>query len=243
MLQFASLVFGLLLIAAVGSRAQAQDVGELTRAVDAWHAAAKAGDLDKWLSLRTAEVKKELTSDIGTQRKKAIMFARMQAADSYQVQHVIWGKDGGSATLFLLAKFAAMPEAERPTAMRMEESVAFKKESDAWKIDLIRPLADPDKIQRPTDLTYDPENAKETSDASIGGRIVRTEFKPDYTLVILRVMDEEDAVFLPPKDVLAKAGETEETLAAWKLHEFHGHVHKTDKLKFFATGGKPLDEE
>lgn len=239
----ASCALGLLLVAAVATRAGAQDVTELTRTLDNWHAAAKAGDVDKWLSARTADVRKEMPPEMtqAQHRKQAALFARMQAADSYEVQHVDWSKDGRSATLFILAQFSAMPEAERP-AGRMEESIAFKKESNNWKIDVVRPLADPDKIKRPADLTYDPENANQDSQGNIGGRIVSVEFKPKYTLVMLRVMDEENAVFLPPKEVLEKSGETAETLAPWKLHEFDGHPHKNDPLKFFATGGKSIEE-
>jgi hypothetical protein len=240
----ASFALALALVGAVATTAKGQDSGELTRTLDAWHAAGQAGEIDKWLAVRTAEVRKDMPPEMLSpkHRKQAAMFARIQAAESYEVQHVAWGKDGRSATLYIVARFTAMPEAERP-AGRAEESIAFKKEGGTWKIDIVRPLADPDKIKRPADLSYDPENANENRSGNLGGRIVKTEFKPNYTLVIVRVMDEEDAVFLPPKDVIAKAGETAETLAPWKLHEFDGHPHKTDPLKFFATGGKPLAEE
>jgi hypothetical protein len=238
-----SFALGLGIIAAVARPAEGQDPTDLTRVLDAWHAAAKAGDLDKWLAVRTADIKKELTADITPpgHRKQAVLFARAQAADSYEVRHVAWNKDGKTATLFILAQFSAMPEVERP-AGKMEESITFKKEAGAWKMELVRPLGDPDKIKHPADLNYDPENAKQDSDGNIGGRIVSVDFKPKYTVVILRVMDEENAVFLPPKDVLEKAGVTSETLAPWKLHEFDGHPHKTDSLKFFATAGKPIEE-
>jgi hypothetical protein len=76
----------------------------------------------------------------------------------------------------------------------------------------------------------------------IAGRIVKTEFKPDSTLVLLRVLDEENAVFLPKKEVLEKAGVPLSDLEPWKRQEFEGHPHQSDKLKFFATGGKLLED-
>ena len=238
-----SFALGLWIVAAVAGRAEAQDPADLTRVLDAWHSAAKSGNLDQWVAVRTADIKKELTHDIApaANRKRAVVFARAQAADSYEVQHVAWNKDGKTATLYILAQFSAMPEAQRP-AGRMEESITFKKEAGAWKMELVRPLGDPDKIKHPADLKYDPDNANLESDGNIGGRIVSVDFKPTYTVVILRVLDEENAVFLPPKDVLEKAGETSDTLAPWKLHEFDGHPHKTDSQKFFATAGKPIEE-
>ncbi len=135
-----------------------------------------------------------------------------------------------------------MAEIHRPK-MRAEQSVSFKKQTGAWKLDSMLMLADPDKIKRPKDFVWDKSNADMDRDGNIGGRIVRTEFNPDHTLVVLRVMDEEIAVFLPVKKVLEDSGEPMDDFAPWKLHEFSGHPHKTDSLKFFATSGKGLAEE
>ena len=76
----------------------------------------------------------------------------------------------------------------------------------------------------------------------IGSRIVKTEFHPDHTLVVVRVMDEENADFLPSKDVLQRSGLPLEELDPWNIYEFTGHPHKSDKQKFFGTGGKLVEK-
>jgi len=223
--------------------ASAQDAAELGRVFDAYNVGAKAGDVDKMLSLRTAERQKEIREQIAKKedRNYFLLLGRAQIPESYQLEHVSWTKSRQSATLYLLGQFAAMPEIERPR-LRMEEMISFKKENGAWKIDSALPLGDPDKVKRPKDLTRDPKDANLNATGEIAGRIVKTEFKPGYTLVLLRVMDEENAVFLPAKEVLEKAGVPLKELEQWNLHQFKGHPHKTDKLKFFATSGKPLEE-
>ena len=90
-------------------------------------------------------------------------------------------------------------------------------------------------------MTYNPEEADLEKDGDIGGRIVRTEFNPGYTLIIIRVLDEENAVFLPVKDELVRMGMSIKDLVPWTVYDFTGHPHKTDKLKFFATGGSPIE--
>ncbi|MGP8050624.1 MAG: hypothetical protein ACLPYB_08425 [Desulfobaccales bacterium] len=195
------------------------------------------------LSLSTTERQKGISEQIKGKKDRAyfLLISRAQVPESYQIQHVSRAQSGQSVTLYLLGQFSAMPEMQRPR-LRMEELISFKKENGAWKIDKALPLGDPDKIQRPRDLTYDPQEANLNATGEIAGRIVKTEFKPGYTLVLLRVLDEEHAVFLPAKEVIEKAGMRRESLDPWNLYQFSGHPHKGDTLKFFATSGKPIEE-
>lgn len=236
-----SLAIGLLLSLAVISTAGAQDAAELKRIYDAHNRAAKAGDVDKMLSLRTSRQQKEIRAQITEKQDRDlfILHARAQVPKSYRIEHVSWSKDGMSAKVYLVGQFAAMPEIKRPR-LRMEESLSFKKENGSWKFDLALSLGEPDKVKRPKDLTYDPQDTDVNATGAIAGRIIKTEFKPNYTLVLLRVMNEEHAVFLPPKEALIKSGVPLADLEPWKLREFKGRPHKTDKLKFFATSGKLL---
>lgn len=237
------LLIGLWLSMAVINAAGGQDASELGRIFDAYNVAAKAGDVDKMLSLRTAAQQKEIRGQIGQKKDRDyfLLLARAQTPESYQVEHVSWAKSGKSATLYLLGQFPAMSQIERPR-LKMEEFIVFKKENGTWKFDSALPLGDPDKVKRPKDLTRDPKDANLNATGEIAGRIVKTEYKPDYTLVLVRVMDEENAVFLPAKAVLEKAGVPLAELEPWQLYEFKGHPHKTDKLKFFATSGHLMKE-
>ncbi len=237
--------FSIVLLAclAIAGAVKAQDAAELTRTFNEYNSAAKVGELKKMLSLRTIEQQKEINKEIAKKEDRAyfLLLARAQTPESYEVEHVASGKDGQSATLYLLGQFPAMREIERPRT-RMEEMISFKKENGKWKIHSALPLGDPDKVKHPKDLNYDPEGADMDVSGDIGGRIVKTEFYPGYTLVLVRVMDEENAVFLPAKEVLQHAGVPLEDLEPWKIQEFSGHPHKSDKQKFFATGGKLIEE-
>ncbi len=227
-----------------GYPAAAHDLtAELTRIFDAYNAAAKAGDVDRMISLRTAEMRKEIRSDIRKKedRELFVLLGRAQTPEVYEAQHAAVARDGKSATLYILAQYAAMPEVERPRS-RMEAAINFNKENGKWKMKSLLPLGDPDKVTRPKDLSYNPRAADLDRTGGIGGRIVKIEFKPGYTLVMVRVMDEEDAIFLPDKEKLQESGMSLEDLAPWNIFEFSGHPHKKDKLKFFATGGKLVQE-
>ena len=229
---------GLLLFMAMTAPAKAQEQAEFTRLLDGFFVASKTGNIDKILSYYTPDRQKEIRSEIKKkdERKFFLLIARAQVPESYQVEHVAPAKDGRGATVYLVGEFPPMPEIERKR-MRVEEMISFTKEQGQWKIDQILHLGDPDAVKRPSDLSCNPEDADMKVTGDMAGRIVKVEFKPDYSLVLLRVLDEEIAVFLARKEVLIKAGVPLEELAPWKIYEFTGHPHKSDKLKFFATGG------
>lgn len=232
------------LLSTMAYGAQAGNEKELKDVFDAYNGFAKAGDVDKMLALRTSAVEKEIRPQIQKKedRDGFVLMGRAQIPDSYEVQHVAWAKDGTSADLYSLWHLPPMKEIERLKEAVAEVMLSFKKESGKWKIDNILPLADPSQIKRPKDLVYNQKDADtDVTSASVAGRIVKLEFKPDHTLVMVRVMDEEIAVFLPPKATLEKAGMKFEDLAPWKMREFTGYPHKTDKLKFFATGDNPVE--
>ncbi len=216
---------------------------ELKEAFDAYNKSAKAGDVDNMLALRTSEAAEEIRSQIKNKQDRDyfVLIGRGQAPDSYEVQHVEWAKDGTGAELYALLHLPPMKEIQRPKKTVIEVVVSFRKENGKWKMGHLTPLGDPGRIRRPKDLVYSEKDADTSVTASVAGRIVKFEFKPDHTLAMVRVMDEEIAVFLPPKATLEKAGVNFDELAPWKMREFTGFPHKTDKLKFFATGDKPME--
>ena len=237
-----SMVIGLFVSVLVVDTAIAQNIAELNRTYDAYNAAAKTGDVDKILSMYTAKTRKDIQRGISKKEDRDffIIMKRAEVPESYEVQHTVWDRNGKSGTLYLVAQLPAMPEIERPR-MRMEMMVTFIKEKGKWKIDLVTPLVDLDNIKRPKDLTFNPDDADTEKFGYISGRIIKTEFKEGYTLVILRVMDEEHAVFLAAKKVLLKAEVPLDDLNPWNMHEFGGHPHKSDNLKFFAKEGKRIE--
>jgi hypothetical protein len=214
---------------------------DLKNVFDKYNSAMKEGDFNKILFYCTNDLKKEILSQVTTKKDQddLILNGKIQIPESYEIQHVASDKDSLKVTVYVIMQFSAMQEIGRDRS-RIECEIHYKKESDIWKIESVWFLNDPDKIIHPKDYTYNLGDAAMDKDGNIGGRIVRTEFLPDYTLVILRVLDEENAVFLPPQKDLVKNGISIKDLYPWNIYEFTGHPHITDKLKFFAVSGKPV---
>lgn len=163
---------GLLLCAVMTNAARAQqEQAEFTRLLEAFYAASKGGDADKILSFYASDRQKEIRSEIKKkeERKFFLLVARAQVPASYQVEHVAVPKDGQKATLYLLGEFPSMPEIHRQR-MRGEQMFSFKKEQGQWKIDRILDLDDPDAVKRPSDLTYNSEDAKLEASGEVAGR-------------------------------------------------------------------------
>jgi len=207
---------------------------------DSFNKAVQEGVFEKIISFYTTDVQKEITSQVKSkkERKQFLAMGKLQIPESYEILHMEAGKDSDSYVLNTIMQFSASKEIKRERS-RAECEIHYKKENNKWKLESIWFLSDPDKIVRPHDFTYNPDDADIDKEGDIGGRIVRTEFNPGYTLVIIRVLDEENAVFFKSKEDLLKEGISLKELEPWKVYEFSGHPHKTDKLKFFATSGKP----
>jgi len=216
-------------------------LAELKNVYDNYNSAIKERDFNKVLSYCTSDLQKEILSQVKTKTEQDDLMINglMQIPESYEIQHIASQEDSTKVTVNTIMQFSAMKEIERERS-RIECEIHFKKEKDQWKLESVWFLTDPDKINRPKDYTYNQGDAELEKDGNIGGRIVRTDFMPNYTVVVLRVLDEEDAVFLPPKEDLIKFGVSVNDLIPWKIYEFTGHPSKTDKLKFFAVTGKPV---
>jgi ketosteroid isomerase-like protein len=210
---------------------------------DSYIASVKEGDIDKIISFYTSDVQKEIMSQIKGKEERAqfLLSGKAQIPESYEILHMESGADSQSITLNTVMQFSALKEIGRERS-RIESEIHFKKESGEWKLESVFFLNDPDKIIHPADLTYNPDDADLDKEGNVGGRIVSIDFKSGYTIVIIRVLDEEDAVFLPKEEELSKDGYSRKELVPWNVYEFYGHPHKTDKLKFFATSGNPVSK-
>jgi len=215
---------------------------ELRNVFDTYNKYAQADNMKKMLSMLTSAMKEEITSQIKNRedRDYFVLVSKGQVPSSYEVQHITLSKDGNRADMYMLMHLPAMKEIDRKKT-DMEAMVSFEKEKGTWKMEGITPLGDPSQIKRPKDLTYNKNDADDGQYGSVAGRIVKLEFKSNHTLIILRVIDEEIAVFLPPKKTLEGADVNLDDLAPWKMREFTGFPHKTDKLRFFATGDRPME--
>jgi hypothetical protein len=209
---------------------------------ESYNKARQEGIFEKIISFYTSEVQNEITSQVKSEeeRKEFLSSGKVLIPESYEILHMEAGKDSQSYILHTILQFSEMKEIKRERS-RIECDIHYKKENNQWKLESLWYLTDPDKIVRPHDFTFNSDQADLDKEGSIGGRIVRTEFNPGYTIVIIRVLDEENAVFFKSKEELLREGISLKELEPWKVYEFSGHPHKTDKLKFFATSGKPVN--
>ena len=239
------LIFSIVMLLGTSGKAlAAQNIKEVIKVYDAYIAAVKTGKADKILVYYSAQQQKDIRKSITKkdQREDFVMMARLMLPESYEVKHAVWSKDGKKANIYIEAQLPALSEVNRGR-IGMEAMLRFIKEKSGWKLNVITPLADLGKIRRPNDLSYNKDEANRERKMNIGGRIVFSEYKDDYTIIMLRVMETDVAVFLPPQKVLLEEGVLLEELQPWRLHEFDGNPHKSDDLKFFATGGKAIEEE
>jgi hypothetical protein len=102
---------------------------------------------------------------------------------------------------------------------------------------------DPSQIKACKNQAFEPIEAYDQNmSSSLGGPIVRVAFEADHTLVIVRVLDEEDCVFLPSRVELQKSGFDPGLLVPYAIVEVDGFPHKSDKQKTWADRIKMGDE-
>ncbi len=115
----------------------------------------------------------------------------------------------------------------------MELTLSFVKQADGWKLDDQLFGADPATLAQCKDTKYEPEAAYDTDKTvSLGGRIVRVDFQANHTLVVVRVVDEENCAFLRDnKEGQLKHGLQPDLLVPYAIVEIEGSPHRSDKQK------------
>lgn len=219
---------------------------------DDYNAAIARGDVDKALPLRSKEAQNNLTDAMKAPQDKAefLEMSKFMVPDSLEVVHGSLSKDGGKVTLRTVASKKVPPgmkgEGLPPagTVVRSELTLDFVKESGTWKYDNQIFGMDPDKIKACTDDKFEPIAAyDESSSLSMGGPITRVAFNAEYTLVVVRVVDEETCTFLPDKATLAKAGFDPGHLVPYAIVSIEGFKHKTSPQKVWVDSIDVQDED
>jgi len=127
---------------------------------------------------------------------------------------------------------------------RVEMMIGFGLESGEWKLAEVNYMMDSDKIKRSPDQDFEPkDNYNPDKNTSMGGRIVFVKFEKDYTLVGIRMLDEENLVYLPVKEDLEKSGLKTELLVPWKTLKVDGHPHKTNPLKIWGEKAEIVETD
>ncbi len=226
-----------------GGRAMADDglQAELTGVLERYYAAQRAGDFDAWMAVCSQDFRGMVAGGFSSEEEKQAFLAWQQKATprSFQVLHLESGGEDGAATLYTVTDGQRPPDSPDGEWIdaQAEVDVSFVKEADGWKVAMVMVGTDPASIQRSADDSFEPIEAYDTGTyTNLGGRIVRAEFRDDHTLVVVRLLDEEEFVYLPSRQELEEMGFNPDLLVPHANVEVEGHPHLKDKFKVWATG-------
>lgn len=218
---------------------------QLLEVYDAYNKDLLAGKVTDALKLRSTESRTQAAKEMPTEaaRQKFAAMAKTMVPDAVQPLHASINAAGDKASIITLGsktipKGVKLPPGAPPpgTVLHSELMLSYVKEGDGWKLDDQMFGPDPADVRKCRNDKYDGEAAFDSNKTtSIGGPIVRVDFAPDHTLIVIQVVDEENCVFLRDnKDGLVKHGVDPAKLQPYTVVEFEGHPHKTDKQKVLA---------
>lgn len=223
---------------------------ELLGLYDRYNKAIMAGKLPEAAALRTASARKELlASKSKADRADTLMMARMMAPDQVAPIHASIAADGRSARIVTIGTKTVtanmkIPGGPKPgTVGHGEITLTFEREGQDWKFadQLFGP--DPAVVKTCRDdapdagTDYD-SNATTTA----AGLIRRVEFKPDHTLVVVRIANEENCLILPPRDRLSQLDPRADHIVPWAVIEIEGVQNSRDKQRVRADKWTVTDE-
>jgi hypothetical protein len=239
------IMLALLLAAPPAAQAAPLDAAlqqQLLAVYDGYNKALLAGKLADAIKLRSAQTRASAQKEMPTAaaRQRFLEMARTMVPDTLQVAHASINAAGDKASIITVAAKTIPKNVKIPpggpapgSTLRSELSLSFVKESDGWKLDDQTFGPDPASITACKNDKYEPETAYDSDrTVSMGGPIVRVDFQPDHTLVVIRVMDEENCALLRDnKEGLLKHGLAADKLVPYAIVEIEGSPHRTDKQK------------
>ncbi|MBK5291227.1 MAG: hypothetical protein JJE04_06070 [Acidobacteriia bacterium] len=212
----------------------AQKPEELTGVFDEYLAAVKAKDFRKVTALYRGAMKQEILSEYESATDQGgFLEALSEAApDSYEGATVTRTGDG-KILLRLIARKSVPPEMRKeqnlPPVVQLQVEVEFAREGGLWKMGapVSRPLAAVEP--RPLKDLHMGRRADydEDSTTEVSGPILRAEKQSTGTVYLIRVLDDEVAVFVPAH--LAQSAFTK-----GKVLVVQGASHPEDTQKLWA---------
>ncbi len=209
-----------------------------------WASLLGAGKLSDAAAISAPELRGQI-ADTMKNKDAADQLAAMAKAmtpDTVEPKYAILSKDGKQALIIALSTSKVPLDAKLPpdgpkpgSIVQGELTLKFEREGTEWK------FVEQDFGPGPADIKACHDDATETlgsydkgQSQNAGGPIVRVEFKPDHTLVVFRVVDEENCAILPTREQLTKNGFDVSLLTPYTLIEIDGYPSKTDKQRIWA---------
>ena len=238
------LIAGLMAVAlaavGLGQSAPAPDpTGDsMRKTFDSCNDAIRSRNFQGVLAQMTAATRKQFVTLIPrSQRTPFFLNAMLMVPNSYEVESVSESKDGKSASLVVVAVLPPMPpemqDQKDPGGPRKRElTVSFAREAGMWKIASRDVGDDPDKRPRPKDLKMGQRSDYSAgANTDMGGVILRAEKQEAGTVYVIRVVDEEDAVYV-------QADMVSPDFVTGKVVSFHAAQNANDPLKYWAESAK-----
>jgi len=215
-----------------------------------WNKAIAAGKLNDALAFRTAGLRTRIAPDIKTaaQRKNVTEMLKSMVPGAIEVLHVSQAKDG-KLTLHTVVGMVVPPGPRRQgmpppgTKLQAELSLDFLREGGVWKFDNQTWGMDPSKVKPCTASFGGMDAFEERDNLSMGGQIRRVSFAADHTLVVIRMFDEENCVFLPSRARLGELGFNADTLEPYAIIELGAWPHRSDKQAVWAETLKVVEAD
>jgi hypothetical protein len=216
---------------------------QLLDLVERYNKAIFAGKVDDAMVARSEETRTMMRQELADPKKRRefLEFAKLTIPDKFEIVHTNLTEDGSRASIVAIAT-KKIPEdakvgAEDPkpgSTVRNEMTYEFLLEEGAWKYDNQTLGIDPAEIAPCQNVAFEPLSAYDDRETtSIGGPIRRVDFKSDHTLVVVRIVDEENCAFLPDRAKLEQMGFDPARLVPYAVVNIAAFPHKTDKQKFW----------
>jgi hypothetical protein len=244
---------GSALAAPASSNLQAQ----LMALFDHWQRAIGDGKLADAAAISVSELAKQIDDAAKSEEEAASLaaMARSMTPDKLDLEHASVSKDGKHAVIIALATVKvpeniklppdAPADAPKPgQIIHNEITLKFERAGNEWK------FAERDFGGDPADIKHCHDESREVLTSydqgrsqNAGGPISRVELRADHTLVVFRIVDEENCVILPNKEQLAKRGFDAASLTPYAIIEIDGYPHKVDKQRVWADKFRILQDE
>lgn len=215
--------------------ALAQTDVTLQKTYDAYLAALKANDVQAVLKQMTKEGGEGLASWAPPAKLGALLkdIAKDTVPSSYEMQFVWRSKDGKQAAMMALAavppdSFHAPKGHEAGPDVKAEVTVSFAQEGGVWKVGDVKIDRGVSERPKPKDLNMGKrDDYRDDVNTSLGGVILRLEKQAAGTVYVIKLVNEEAAVFLP-------AAKVSPDFVPGAIISFDASAHDHDPQKYWA---------
>ena len=206
--------------------------------LDRFFAALRAGDLEAWKAMLGHEMRAELEEMLTSEEERKAFMARQQTQAPDRFEIVDRAVDEAEGLVQLVVETVRASEAGEQTERVI---VSLAEEDGALRVAGLFAAADPAAAE-PSEVERAGDDERGEIDdydvnqhTNLGGPVIRVSFGEEYSLVVVRVLDGEQSVFLPTRRELMDAGIDPDLLVPDAMVEIEGHSHGSDPCKVLGT--------